>query len=81
MGCCDSSRGKHATAHFHDVKHPVVQSAVPGESWKFFEIDQSMVDAARDPKNFRYISSCLPDMKPVIGASSLRRRVHSAVSG
>lgn len=43
----------------------------PGESWKFFEIDQSMVDAARDPKNFRYISSCQPDLKPVIGDARL----------
>src|SRR5437899_934642 len=43
----------------------------PGEDWMFFEIDQSMVDAARDPKNFRYISSCLPDLKPVIGDARL----------
>jgi len=27
----------------------------PGESWKFFEIDQTMVDTARDPKYFAYI--------------------------
>src|SRR5438874_12789413 len=46
-------------------------AAEPGDSWKFFEIDQSMVDAARDPKNFRYISSCLPDLKPVIGDARL----------
>ena len=39
----------------------------PGEDWKFFEIDQSMVDAASDPKNFRYISSCMPGLKHVIG--------------
>ncbi|HJZ21647.1 MAG TPA: class I SAM-dependent methyltransferase, partial [Bradyrhizobium sp.] len=25
---------------------------LPGETWKFFEIDQSMVDTARDPKYF-----------------------------
>jgi hypothetical protein len=46
-------------------------AAEPGEDWKFFEIDQSMVDAARDPKNFRYISTCLPDLKPVIGDARL----------
>jgi len=46
-------------------------AAEPGEPWKFFEIDQSMVDAARDPKNFRYISSCSPDLKPVIGDARL----------
>ncbi|MBI5264143.1 MAG: fused MFS/spermidine synthase [Bradyrhizobium sp.] len=43
----------------------------PGESWKFFEIDQTMVDTARDPKYFSYIASCEPDMKPVIGDARL----------
>ena len=43
----------------------------PGESWKFFEIDQSMVDTARDPKYFTYIRSCEPDLKPVIGDARL----------
>lgn len=31
--CCDSSPNKHATAHFHATRHPVTQSAEPGESW------------------------------------------------
>jgi hypothetical protein len=43
----------------------------PGESWKFFEIDQTMVDTARDPKYFTYIQSCAPDLKPVIGDARL----------
>lgn len=43
----------------------------PGENWKFFEIDQTMVDTARDPKYFTYVSSCEPDMKPVIGDARL----------
>jgi hypothetical protein len=43
----------------------------PGEQWKFFEIDQSMVDTARDPKYFTYITSCEPDLKPVIGDARL----------
>ncbi len=43
----------------------------PGEVWKFFEIDQSMVDTARDPKYFTYIRSCEPDLKPVIGDARL----------
>ncbi|MBR0697113.1 spermidine synthase [Bradyrhizobium lablabi] len=43
----------------------------PGEQWKFFEIDQSMVDTARDPKYFTYIQSCEPDLKPVIGDARL----------
>ncbi len=43
----------------------------PGESWKFFEIDQSMVDTARDPKYFTYIQNCAPDLEPVIGDARL----------
>jgi hypothetical protein len=43
----------------------------PGETWKFFEIDQTMVDTARDPKYFNYIQSCDPDLKPVIGDARL----------
>ena len=41
----------------------------PGEDWKFFEIDQSMVDTAKDPKYFT--SKCEPDLKPVIGDARL----------
>jgi hypothetical protein len=43
----------------------------PGENWKFFEIDQSMVDTARDPKYFTYIKNCEPDLKPVMGDARL----------
>jgi hypothetical protein len=43
----------------------------PGETWKFFEIDQTMVDTARDPKYFSYIRNCQPDLKPVIGDARL----------
>jgi hypothetical protein len=43
----------------------------PGESWRFFEIDQTMVDTARDPKYFSYIKNCEPDLDPVIGDARL----------
>jgi len=43
----------------------------PGEDWKFFEIDQTMVDTARDPKYFTFIQNCEPDLKPVIGDARL----------
>ncbi|CAB4728463.1 unannotated protein [freshwater metagenome] len=35
VGCCDSSPGQHATEHFHDATHPVMQSAEPGEDWRW----------------------------------------------
>ncbi len=45
--------------------------AQPNETWKFFEIDQTMVDTARNPKYFTYLSACMPDIKPVIGDARL----------
>ena len=44
VGCCDSSKNKHATKHFHASKHPVVQSLEPGESWKWCYVDEVFVD-------------------------------------
>jgi hypothetical protein len=44
---------------------------LPGETWKFFEIDQSMVDTARDPRYFTFVQDCQPDLKPVIGDARL----------
>ena len=35
VGCCDSSVGHHATAHFHATGHPVMESAEPGENWRW----------------------------------------------
>jgi CPA1 family monovalent cation:H+ antiporter len=35
VACCDSSPGQHATAHFHETTHPVMQSAEPGENWRW----------------------------------------------
>lgn len=40
IGCCDSSKNKHATAHFEAVKHPIIRSFEPGERWKWCYIDQ-----------------------------------------
>ena len=35
VGCCDSSPAQHATNHFHDTGHPVMQSAEAGETWRW----------------------------------------------
>lgn len=40
IGCCDSSKNKHATKHFHATKHPVVQSFEKGEAWKWCYLDE-----------------------------------------
>ncbi len=35
VACCDSSNGRHAEAHFRESGHPVMQSAEPGEDWRW----------------------------------------------
>jgi uncharacterized membrane protein len=43
----------------------------PGENWKFFEIDQAIVDIARDTNRFSFIQKCHPDLQPVMGDARL----------
>lgn len=40
VGCCDSSVGRHARAHFHDSGHPVIRSLEPGEEWRWCYLDE-----------------------------------------
>lgn len=34
VGCCDSSKNKHATKHYRATTHPVIRSFQPGEQWR-----------------------------------------------
>jgi uncharacterized UBP type Zn finger protein len=43
VGCCDSSKNKHATKHFHATQHPIVQSFERGEDWAWCYIDHTFV--------------------------------------
>ena len=40
VGCCDSSPGRHATAHFAGTDHPVMVSFEPGERWAWCYVDE-----------------------------------------
>jgi hypothetical protein len=44
VGCCDSSPGRHASAHFRQSAHPIVQSYEPGESWRWCYVDETFLD-------------------------------------
>ena len=35
VGCCDSSKNKHATKHFRATSHPIIRSLERGEEWGF----------------------------------------------
>jgi len=44
VGCCDSSKNKHATRHFHATRHPVMRSLEPGETWGWCFVDERVYD-------------------------------------
>jgi uncharacterized UBP type Zn finger protein len=47
VGCCDSSRNKHASKHFQATGHPIVQSFERGEDWLWCYVDRVMMEPAR----------------------------------
>ncbi|HEX3986663.1 MAG TPA: UBP-type zinc finger domain-containing protein [Acidobacteriaceae bacterium] len=40
VGCCDSSKNKHATKHFRATQHPVMRSIERGETWVWCYVDE-----------------------------------------
>ncbi len=43
VGCCDSSRGRHATRHFQATGHAIMRSFESGETWAWCYIDETHV--------------------------------------
>jgi len=41
VGCCDSSKNKHASKHHAATGHPIVKSFEPGEEWAWCYGDQT----------------------------------------
>jgi len=52
VGCCDSSKNKHATEHFRKTQHPVMRSVEPNESWVWCYVDEAMAGSI-GPSGFR----------------------------
>ena len=48
VGCCGDSKNKHASAHFHSTRHPVIESLEPDESWRWCYIDQILLSSRDD---------------------------------
>ena len=46
VGCCDSSKNRHARRHAETAGHPIARSAEAGEDWAWCFVDQTLVDAA-----------------------------------
>ena len=44
VGCCDSSKGKHAAGHFERTGHPLMRSVEPGETWGWCYVHRAYLD-------------------------------------
>ena len=42
VGCCDSSKNKHASKHARKTDHPIVKSFETGEEWAWCYVDEVM---------------------------------------
>ena len=43
VGCCNQSKNKHATKHFMELGHPIIQSFEPEEDWKWCYEDEIFI--------------------------------------
>lgn len=43
VGCCDSSKNKHARKHYMRNVHPIIRSVEPGEDWRYCYIDDEIL--------------------------------------
>jgi uncharacterized UBP type Zn finger protein len=44
VGCCDDSKNKHATKHYHATKHPIITSLEAGETWSWCFVDAEVLE-------------------------------------
>ena len=44
VGCCDELPNRHATAHFHATRHPIIEGYDPPEGWGWCYIDEIFLD-------------------------------------
>ena len=45
VGCCDNSKNKHATKHYRESSHPIIQSYEVDEAWRYCYADDIMLPA------------------------------------
>jgi uncharacterized UBP type Zn finger protein len=50
VGCCDSSPNRHASAHYREAGHPIVQSFEPGEDWWWCYADDVAFSVPHGPR-------------------------------
>ncbi len=45
VGCCDSSKNRHATMHFRKTGHPIIQSRGSTAEWLWCYVDKEYIEA------------------------------------
>lgn len=69
VGCCDSSKNKHATKHFRKTSHPLIQSFEPGEDWIWCYVDEITMEPTEGPAANRPSSGpTAPGQSPAAGS-------------
>jgi low temperature requirement protein LtrA len=53
VGCCESSKNKHATKHFHEEDHPLIASLEDEENWSWCYADERFVPLQRRLGEYR----------------------------
>ena len=77
VGCCDDSPNKHATRHFHETRHPVIEGYDPPEGWGWCYVDEIFprpvrpADAAGRPDSAVLLGAEAEDDRGLIGAAGL----------
>lgn len=49
VGCCDSSKNRHARRHYRHTGHPLIRSVEPGENWRYCYEDRLYLSAENKP--------------------------------
>lgn len=44
VGCCDNSKNRHATKHFHATDHAIIESFERGEDWGYCYVDDTFYE-------------------------------------
>ena len=61
IGCCDTSPSQHATAHWKETGHRVIQSFEPGEDWFWdFETEEAGSGPELAPATSRPVDQPVP---------------------
>jgi uncharacterized UBP type Zn finger protein len=55
IGCCDSSKNKHATKHYHETAHAIMRSIEQGEEWGWCYVDEIAFDFSRGVKHAKVV--------------------------